>query len=991
MATTRRRRDRVRHREDVGSRDGQSKDLFIRSQLEQLAPTRVPRRLQALGERPQSVQQQRLELVGDYRAQVECTQNLLHEIRTVGAREERIKALRDTGPATRFLAESKSCDVLASTPLSVKVLDEHQMLTGGPSLDLHHDHEEFRKQVAKLKDELKLMRGALGEIQFDKDVRKIFDQLTLRARYLDLVWASHLERIKAFCRELEQSVAADHSRLAQGYAQRLRVMQLQQELEMKKLMNQMEQKSRDQAYMMSLLRSQQGSSQKLLEDSDNDAKDKDDENAHLDEDDGMWSWSPAEAPHNPDEDDLLGLNAALDPRLRDRVLETLSAVDLGLRVGKMDRNDLAYLVSQLKALTKQALLESLLHGSSGQGRLNMLKEFLLEGDLMLELSGDDTSLMGTVLDNMAIDGRMRLLLQILQASNVAGMNGQSNLTQFEEATQEYLKNGGMPNQVAPGLERNSSFREKSISAPQTGRLPYVSIHLDGGLVHLRGHAPTVDVGVGPDGDAGRITVRSENSLEARLRELFETGQPNAMLEKLSIKHAERYIQASKDSQYSVKISISSSKSGSGDAKAMFSSKPHPWTKFLRASKKKQGRDVNIDTVISDVYSAKVLLDQDFRQRGERKPLCNVVMDYFTQKYGLRKLAREYTHGLVKTLRQHAAQSKRAEVFGIACGVLRESMYSPVVGDVLAEFLAQLSNGNSDSTHVLLSKGEGNAFQPLSAVLSAINSVFLAAERLDNFSKRTSTAPPVLNTEVLVQQRDATVPKKLNSPGKGKGKKNSVAASPGNAHRGTVFISSAGPGGEVKRSWTMPSAIRQSLTAQLEAIAKPASEVSALKENGSVLYCNVDAAMDILLNIFLEKLHVDRCMLMHLFSKYDLDNNGVLSLEEFTELLTHCQLMEPLDEEGVMDLWNKVNDNEDDDDDSDNITKEGFATVCIAQGLQFNYWKLQDVKEKLDEILIERGIVGGKSSKNLAELSDDVREESLNTNDNSIPEDETQED
>ncbi|GBG26267.1 Hypothetical Protein FCC1311_024882 [Hondaea fermentalgiana] len=879
-------------------------------------------------------------------------------IRAVGIREEKIKSLRDTGPTLRLIEQTRSCGSLSTT---VQLLKEKTALdekAAGP-VGLDSDHKEFRQQMQRLKQELQLVRGALDEAALDMDTRKLFGQLTLRARYVDVVWASHLQRIEEFCRTLEKAMSQDQSVVAQGYAQRLRVLQLEQEMERRLMQEKMEQQSKDHAYMIQLLRTQKPGSRpqsRTHQDIEGEpsfgrggckVETKTDE-LDAEDDPGAWNnWGRADGSESEGGFRILG---TIDGQLRERICEDLSVLELGGRVGAMDRNELMYLVSQLSDVIKQTLVESLLHSASGPTRLGLLKEFLLESEALLDLTAEDNDLLSLLVENMSIEGRMRLLVHLLQVSNPSGFQGESRdqFVTFQNASTRFLMGSGHSTKIA---EREEGKSDGSQAGKRSRELPYVSIHLDEGYVNVRGHGTTMDACVGPDADLGGKNLAS---LEARLRNAFEEGQPDALMANLVIKHPEKYLQVTRGAAYNIKVIVSSCKEHGKGERSHFCAKPHPWTKFLQLSKRKQVRDVSLESILGDVYAAKVLLDQDLRHRGARKPLCNVVMDYFTQKYGLRKLAREYTLGLVKTVRAHAATSIRAETFGIACGVLHEDKYSPIVGDVVTEFIAQLYAGNADTVGRVFSKSEGTVFLPLSAVLSTVSSTFMVAERLESQATVSALALAMPSYAELTS-RDAKAGSGSSQKKSKTGKKGSLVGSATPSQRGTVFVSGSQLGGEVKRSWSMPGAVRQQLSSQLESIAAPADAIENLKESGTVLYCDVDRVMEIVVRMFLIKLEVDREMLMHMFTKFDVDGNGVLSLDEFTQLLTECQPLEPLDEHGVIELWNKVNETEDDDDDADHVTKEGFATVFIAQGLQLNYWRIPEIKEKLDEILVARGV------------------------------------
>ena len=97
-----------------------------------------------------------------------------------------------------------------------------------------------------------------------------------------------------------------------------------------------------------------------------------------------------------------------------------------------------------------------------------------------------------------------------------------------------------------------------------------------------------------------------------------------------------------------------------------------------------------------------------------------------------------------------------------------------------------------------------------------------------------------------------------------------------------------------------------------------------------------------LEVFKKKIDIDRQMIMALFSHYDQNKDGVLSLNEFTNLMNQCQPCPPLTEAQIMDLWIEVNDSEFDDD-SDSITPEGFTNIITKKNIQLPYWKQKSLK------------------------------------------------
>ncbi len=324
----------------------------------------------------------------------------------------------------------------------------------------------------------------------------------------------------------------------------------------------------------------------------------------------------------------------------------------------------------------------------------------------------------------------------------------------------------------------------------------------------------------------------------------------------------------------------------------------PWAKYLKkAPKNKYVREIHPDTLsaklIGEMYHKKMIADKDLSGSGKRQSLCHCVLHYFTQKYGLRKMSEESIYGVVKTIRG-AKNSARIALFGTMCGVLEQFKYAPSIADVVLEVLGLIVP--AEKVPAFLDDGENNCYVPTLEALKAVR-------------------------EVLV---DESPSKGLEAPAK---------------NQSTIM-----------RTWVLPAQFKRKLVKLIESESVEASTLSKEKvkdHGGSTHVVNLDTVLNLVKDAHLEKLDLDRLMMMELFGIFDANNDGVLSFEEFSNLINTLQPVPRLNEYELHELWENAN-IADEDDDDDSITKEAFAHVCISKGLQLPYWELPSLDKSLQE-------------------------------------------
>jgi hypothetical protein len=293
---------------------------------------------------------------------------------------------------------------------------------------------------------------------------------------------------------------------------------------------------------------------------------------------------------------------------------------------------------------------------------------------------------------------------------------------------------------------------------------------------------------------------------------------------------------------------------------------------------------------------------------------------------------EFIVGVIKKTRHEASANKRLDVFARLCGITEPKLYSPVCGDVVTELLSLVA-GSAERIAPLLASAR--SFVPLTAVLGAIHQIFSVDDaETGALLKRTVTSP---------------------------GNKGAPMGAPGTgAGSGSKDLSAlAKEAMAIKRGWTMPAQLRKLLLARIEDLARPADEIEELKaQSGSVLWVDTDLVLDAVLAATVQKLFVDRAMLMALFARFDEDGNGILSLDEFRGLIAACHSSKKINEHALMELWTFVNE-WDADSDKDTVTPQAFATAFIESGLQLNYWAIEGAREQFAKALAQVEFFGAR--------------------------------
>ena len=61
-------------------------------------------------------------------------------------------------------------------------------------------------------------------------------------------------------------------------------------------------------------------------------------------------------------------------------------------------------------------------------------------------------------------------------------------------------------------------------------------------------------------------------------------------------------------------------------------------------------------------------------------MCENVYHYFSQKYGMKKMAEEFIYGMVDIAHKSRDRHKRVHTFGVLIGKIETESYSPVITD-----------------------------------------------------------------------------------------------------------------------------------------------------------------------------------------------------------------------------------------------------------------------------------------------------------------------
>lgn len=320
----------------------------------------------------------------------------------------------------------------------------------------------------------------------------------------------------------------------------------------------------------------------------------------------------------------------------------------------------------------------------------------------------------------------------------------------------------------------------------------------------------------------------------------------------------------------------------------------PWEKYLT---KPKGHCRKIDAsqmendIIGEVFMKKVIADKSNNAHKSSHSMTKATLHYFTQKYGLKKLAEEYLYGVVDCIRQNHDHSSRIELFGRLVGIVDPDNFSPLLSEVVSETLALAYR--HDQISKLYEHGTGKTFIKSVSAMRAVRTIFLLVEGDIIRDKSGNFEEPISRSDV-----DSSI-----------------------------------------RTWSIPANLRQRLIKWVEANSKAQFEVDS-SSSSDIKVVNTDEFLKEVVDVFVAKLAIDSEMVGSLFRAYDKDNNGVLTFDEFTHLMNQCQPCPPLDEAQIMDLWIDINDSEDDDDD-DSVTVEGFTRVIMQKNLQLPYWRKTD--------------------------------------------------
>eukprot|EP00924_Labyrinthula_sp_SR-Ha-C_P016886 snap_masked-scaffold_6-processed-gene-17.20-mRNA-1 protein AED:1.00 eAED:1.00 QI:0/-1/0/0/-1/1/1/0/778 len=356
----------------------------------------------------------------------------------------------------------------------------------------------------------------------------------------------------------------------------------------------------------------------------------------------------------------------------------------------------------------------------------------------------------------------------------------------------------------------------------------------------------------------------------------------------------------------------------------------PWTKLLKARNKVKGKRFDVlllqNNLIGQILMKKLMVLSEELNRSDTgfykiQPLAKFVNHYFTQKYGLKKIADENMLGLVQAIHENELskeKSPRISLFGALLGIVDAPNYNEMRGNVVLfallhvfkDGLGKVASAFSQSKPYISAEVAESA---LGATLFSLPTINTSSKKVQQLSKRKST-------------------RKILETNKAGG------------------------------CWSVPS----SFTDRVEEWVEENSNKEDLVPLDDFLW--------LMYSIANCKQALDYMIFENLFVLFDLDGNGVLSFDEFETLLkgsegtsrtlflvkngsfTEVNLLkegsmsqdefdrikyalgDPLGRDEILDLWDEVN-KEEEDDDLEHIEKSSFANVCLRKGIQIPYWKL----------------------------------------------------
>jgi len=299
----------------------------------------------------------------------------------------------------------------------------------------------------------------------------------------------------------------------------------------------------------------------------------------------------------------------------------------------------------------------------------------------------------------------------------------------------------------------------------------------------------------------------------------------------------------------------------------------PYSKYASKGNKNRGKVIDKlaleHSLIGQIYQ---LNSSGATSRRTKHDLGTTVLLYFTQKYGLRKMAEEFVAGTVDAVKEFHGSSSRITVFGTLLGVLDPEVHSPILAPVVMQFIRVLF----PCKNIVTLMGESQILVETNTVLKAITSI-LDSGKTSESEKETCT-------------------------------------------------------------WTIPDVFRIRLIRWVEANSSGQDSK----------FINFDMFCEHLVSILLNKIRLDRSILVANFKAFDTNSDGVLEFNEFTELLHHCQPEPALQNHDIHDLWLEINE-EDQDDDESSITPEAFAVVLLRNNIRLPYWK-HDTSDILANLL-----------------------------------------
>jgi hypothetical protein len=516
------------------------------------------------------------------------------------------------------------------------------------------EHHDFTVEMSKLKQDLLLLQAGLASQLVGARPQRLLQEVLLRARVAEDLWAQHFGRVGVFLRGLEEESVRDKMRLRSRFAAELRRQQLEHDAEVARLQSELAHAA--QMYQELLLGgaadggaapragtsagaagAASAGTAEALESSllDDELEAFSAERSNLLQSMASLALSPGPAPSSHHAAPMS--SSCLAAELSD------SPFALAQALSELSRDDMFCVAGQLSDETVQVLIEALMHALSGAERAALLQR-LIGGGALLRLCADDAEMTAEVVGDLSISARMLLLAQLLAACDMTGLEHASEakvgLSQALEAVTRSTGTGDasrrlpLPFASVRFVDSTGAAGAAAAAATTPASVPALVV-----VGHAALRDGTTDMPQPPD-----LRESAEGFGEALVQWLEQSGcKARATCAPGAVLGFGAFRDAFSRTEAGLTLSVHFAPVETAAAAPAFARGRHPWEKLLeRALEGKKVRDVSGESlatsIVGELYAKKVRLDCDLRELGRRRPLVGVCLDHFSEKYGLRKIA-----------------------------------------------------------------------------------------------------------------------------------------------------------------------------------------------------------------------------------------------------------------------------------------------------------------------------------------------------------------